>query len=89
MTCRSIHGDKRQVERKMILDDFLNGCFEVLVATSLLGRGIDLLNVKMVSIIVSRSFTFSFGFEYCTYMFTRYSRLLVLHLVLCVCVCFF
>eukprot|EP00794_Sanderia_malayensis_P009983 gene9983-11005_t len=48
VSCASLHGDKVQSERTRILDEFLNGSYDVLVSTSLLGRGIDLLNVKMV-----------------------------------------
>jgi ATP-dependent RNA helicase DDX59 len=45
---RSIHGDKSQQERSTILSAFKQSDFPVLVATGVLGRGIDLLNVTQV-----------------------------------------
>ncbi|CAG8446145.1 3522_t:CDS:1 [Acaulospora colombiana] len=44
----SLHGDKPQVERTRILQSFLNGEFEVIVATGILSRGLDLPDVNMI-----------------------------------------
>ena len=38
--------------RTQILQDFQNGSYEALVSTSVLGRGIDLLNVLMASTFI-------------------------------------
>lgn len=45
---RSIHGEKSQKERNEILQDFINGEYPIIVATGVLGRGLDLLNVTEV-----------------------------------------
>ncbi|CAG8441554.1 16400_t:CDS:2 [Acaulospora morrowiae] len=44
----SLHGDKPQEERTRILQSFLNGEFEIIVATGILSRGLDLPGVNMV-----------------------------------------
>lgn len=44
----SIHGEKSMKERREIMRSFLVGEFPVLVATGVLGRGVDLLSVKQV-----------------------------------------
>lgn len=44
----SIHGDKTMKERREIMRSFLLGEVPVIVATGILGRGIDLLFVKQV-----------------------------------------
>nr|XP_027085792.1 DEAD-box ATP-dependent RNA helicase 41-like [Coffea arabica] len=44
----SIHGEKSMKERREILKSFLVGEVLVIVATGVLGRGIDLLHVKQV-----------------------------------------
>ncbi|KAL9256590.1 DEAD-box ATP-dependent RNA helicase 41-like protein [Drosera capensis] len=44
----SIHGDKPMKERRDTVKSFLWGEFSVLVATGLLGRGIDMLSVRQV-----------------------------------------
>lgn len=46
--CESIHSDKSQAERTRILQDFLTGAFDILVSTNVVGRGIDLVNVRQV-----------------------------------------
>ncbi|XP_038601038.1 probable ATP-dependent RNA helicase DDX59 [Tachyglossus aculeatus] len=45
---RSIHSDKSQVERTSILQGLFQGEYEVVVSTGVLGRGLDLVNVKLV-----------------------------------------
>ena len=45
---RAIHGDMAQADRVAALASFLNGTVPVLVATSLLARGLDLANVATV-----------------------------------------
>ncbi|KAI1891500.1 hypothetical protein AGOR_G00144450 [Albula goreensis] len=44
----AIHSDKPQCERNRILKGLLEGEFEVVVSTGVLGRGLDLVNVKLV-----------------------------------------
>nr|XP_034369535.1 probable ATP-dependent RNA helicase DDX59 isoform X2 [Arvicanthis niloticus] len=44
----SIHSEKSQVERRDILKGLLEGEYEVVVSTGVLGRGLDLVNVKLV-----------------------------------------
>lgn len=44
----SIHGEKKMKERRDILRSFLVGELSVIVATGVLGRGIDLLSVRLV-----------------------------------------
>lgn len=44
----SIHGEKTMLERRQILKSFLTGELLVVVATGVLGRGLDLLKVSQV-----------------------------------------
>ncbi|TSW35251.1 putative ATP-dependent RNA helicase DDX59 [Bagarius yarrelli] len=44
----AIHSEKTQRERNRILKGLLEGQFEVVVSTGVLGRGLDLVNVKLV-----------------------------------------
>jgi ATP-dependent RNA helicase DDX59 len=44
----SIHGEKSMTERRDIMKSFMVGEFPVVVATGVLGRGVDLLGVKQV-----------------------------------------
>ncbi|XP_036613992.1 probable ATP-dependent RNA helicase DDX59 [Trichosurus vulpecula] len=44
----SMHSDKTQVERTRILQGLFQGEYEVVVSTGVLGRGLDLINVKLV-----------------------------------------
>uniref|UniRef100_A0A182NTB4 RNA helicase n=1 Tax=Anopheles dirus TaxID=7168 RepID=A0A182NTB4_9DIPT len=44
----SIHGDRLQREREMALDDFKFGRMDVLIATSVAARGLDIKNVSHV-----------------------------------------
>ncbi|XP_030640182.1 putative ATP-dependent RNA helicase DDX59 [Chanos chanos] len=44
----AIHSDKTQWERNRILKGLLEGQFDVVVSTGVLGRGLDLVNVKLV-----------------------------------------
>ncbi|XP_071734825.1 DEAD-box ATP-dependent RNA helicase 41 isoform X2 [Rutidosis leptorrhynchoides] len=44
----AIHGEKRMKERREIISSFLLGEISVVVATGILGRGIDLLHVRQV-----------------------------------------
>lgn len=43
-----LHGDMAQEKRSEILREFLNNQHSVLVTTNILGRGVDLINVKQV-----------------------------------------
>lgn len=44
----SIHSEKSQIERKNILKGLLEGEYEVVVSTGVLGRGLDLISVRLV-----------------------------------------
>ncbi|KAK9519443.1 hypothetical protein VZT92_022172 [Zoarces viviparus] len=44
----AIHSDKTQRERNRILRGLLDGDFEVVISTGVLGRGLDLVNVRLV-----------------------------------------
>ncbi|CAG8613725.1 10418_t:CDS:2 [Ambispora gerdemannii] len=44
----SIHGDKTQEERTQVLQAFLAGEYDIIVATGVLSRGLNLTNVRMV-----------------------------------------
>ncbi|KAM8816922.1 putative ATP-dependent RNA helicase DDX59 [Rhynchonycteris naso] len=44
----SIHSEKSQMERKSVLEGLLDGDHEVVVSTGVLGRGLDLIRVKLV-----------------------------------------
>ncbi|CAL9695439.1 unnamed protein product [Knipowitschia caucasica] len=44
----AIHSDKTQWERNRIIRSLLDGDFEVVVSTGVLGRGLDLVNVRLV-----------------------------------------
>ncbi|XP_034530706.1 probable ATP-dependent RNA helicase DDX59 [Notolabrus celidotus] len=44
----AIHSDKTQWERNRILRGLLDGDFEVVISTGVLGRGLDLANVRLV-----------------------------------------
>ncbi|MBN3276860.1 DDX59 helicase, partial [Polyodon spathula] len=44
----SIHSNKSQIERNRILQGLLQGQYEVVISTGVLGRGLDLVNVKLV-----------------------------------------
>ncbi|XP_045906612.1 probable ATP-dependent RNA helicase DDX59 [Micropterus dolomieu] len=44
----AIHSDKNQWERNRILRGLLDGDFEVVISTGVLGRGLDLVNVRLV-----------------------------------------
>ncbi|XP_077463210.1 putative ATP-dependent RNA helicase DDX59 isoform X2 [Stigmatopora argus] len=44
----AIHSDKSQLERNSILKGLLGGDFEVVISTGVLGRGLDLANVRLV-----------------------------------------
>ncbi|XP_068175825.1 probable ATP-dependent RNA helicase DDX59 [Antennarius striatus] len=48
LTTVAIHSDKRQWERNRILRGLLDGDFEVVISTGVLGRGLDLINVRLV-----------------------------------------
>ncbi|XP_065672655.1 uncharacterized protein LOC100210997 isoform X2 [Hydra vulgaris] len=48
LKCESMHSDKTQSERTLIVNNFLTGSFDILVSTNILGRGIDLPNVRQV-----------------------------------------
>lgn len=48
VSCHSIHGDKRQNIRDMIIKDFNNKTFQVLIATDVAARGIDFKDLYLV-----------------------------------------
>lgn len=48
LSCESIHSDKTQDMRTDILQQFLAGAHDLLVSTNVMGRGLDLVNVRQV-----------------------------------------
>ncbi|KAM6128799.1 putative ATP-dependent RNA helicase DDX59 isoform 3-T4 [Phoenicopterus ruber ruber] len=48
LQCTAMHSEKSQVERTGILQGLLQEKYEVIVSTGVLGRGLDLVNVKLV-----------------------------------------
>ncbi|NXY82515.1 DDX59 helicase, partial [Alcedo cyanopectus] len=48
LQCTAMHSEKSQVERTDILQGLLEEKYEVIVSTGVLGRGLDLVNVKLV-----------------------------------------
>ncbi|KAF4789617.1 kinesin family member 14 [Turdus rufiventris] len=48
LECTAMHSEKSQVERTDILQGLLEEKYEVIVSTGVLGRGLDLVNVKLV-----------------------------------------
>ncbi|NXI80526.1 DDX59 helicase, partial [Rhipidura dahli] len=48
LQCAAMHSEKTQVERTDILQGLLQEKYEVIVSTGVLGRGLDLVNVKLV-----------------------------------------
>ncbi|XP_067394404.1 probable ATP-dependent RNA helicase DDX59 [Emydura macquarii macquarii] len=48
LQCISMHSDKSQTERTNILQGLFQEKYEVIVSTGVLGRGLDLVNVKLV-----------------------------------------
>ena len=48
ITCGAIHGDRSQAQRERALRDFREGRVQVLVATDVLARGIDITDVRYV-----------------------------------------
>ena len=49
MAAVALHGEMAQERRSSILAGFLGGKYELVVATGVLARGLDLPNVKQVS----------------------------------------
>lgn len=47
--CEALHGDISQQHRERALSGFREGCFNVLVATDVAARGLDVPNVDLVS----------------------------------------
>ncbi|XP_002988436.2 DEAD-box ATP-dependent RNA helicase 41 isoform X2 [Selaginella moellendorffii] len=50
LRCASLHGHKAMKERREVLKSFLVGSLDVIVATGVLGRGLDLLRATQVII---------------------------------------
>ncbi|XP_044156798.1 LOW QUALITY PROTEIN: probable ATP-dependent RNA helicase DDX59 [Bufo gargarizans] len=48
LDCVAIHSEKSQSERTKILQGLLQGQYDVVVSTGVLGRGLDLVHVKLV-----------------------------------------
>ncbi|RKO92878.1 P-loop containing nucleoside triphosphate hydrolase protein [Blyttiomyces helicus] len=44
----ALHGDKRQSERDRVMFDFKNGTFQILIATDVAARGLDVRDIKYV-----------------------------------------
>lgn len=48
ISAKALHGDMRQGERKRVIDGYKQGKFDILIATDVASRGIDIKNVKYV-----------------------------------------
>ena len=48
LNCRAIHGDMKQTERRRVLDAFRDGKIDVLLATDVAARGLDIKDVNYV-----------------------------------------
>lgn len=48
--CEVLHGDISQSQRERTLVGFQDGCFNILIATDIAARGLDIPNVDLVSI---------------------------------------
>lgn len=46
--CKTLHGDKDQIEREEIVEQFNEGDFQVLICTDVAARGLDFKDVKIV-----------------------------------------
>jgi ATP-dependent RNA helicase RhlE len=46
--CETIHGDKEQADRLLVMKRFKSGDFRILIATDVSARGIDIPNVDFV-----------------------------------------
>ncbi|KAJ9627922.1 pre-mRNA processing RNA-helicase [Taxawa tesnikishii (nom. ined.)] len=46
--CGSIHGGREQIDRDQAIDDFKAGHFQVMIATSVAARGLDVKQLKLV-----------------------------------------
>jgi ATP-dependent RNA helicase DDX21 len=51
--CEALHGDISQNVRERTLSGFREGHFNILVATDVAARGLDVPNVDLVSYIIS------------------------------------
>lgn len=49
LRCEALHGDISQSQRERTLSGFRDGRFNVLVATDVAARGLDIPNVDLVS----------------------------------------
>ncbi|PWS21467.1 RNA helicase, partial [Enterococcus faecium] len=47
-SCQSLHGDIPQKQREITLKGFRSGTFEVLVATNVAARGLDIPEIDLV-----------------------------------------
>jgi len=52
LKCEALHGDISQTQRERTLAGFRNNDFNVLVATDVASRGLDVPNVDLVSFIL-------------------------------------
>ena len=48
ISCGAIHGDMKQSERKRVLNSFKDGKIEILIATDVAARGLDIKDVKYI-----------------------------------------
>lgn len=54
--CEALHGDISQSQRERTLSGFRDGYFNILVATDVAARGLDVPNVDLVSSIYHSSY---------------------------------
>jgi len=62
--CEALHGDISQTQRERTLTGFRNSYFNVLVATDVASRGLDIPNVDLVSFITLLKFLFEIVLHY-------------------------
>lgn len=53
--CQALHGDITQAQRERTLKGFREGHFNILIATDVAARGLDIPNVDLVSVFLDYS----------------------------------
>jgi ATP-dependent RNA helicase DDX43 len=48
ITCQAIHGNREQRDREQALEDIKSGYVNILIATDVASRGIDIQDITMV-----------------------------------------
>ena len=69
LRCEALHGDISQTQRERTLAGFREGHFNVLVATDVASRGLDIPNVDLVSFVLLSVLPHMIAFAYLFYLF--------------------